>query len=147
MKSDTTEISLNTILVHRPLRHTDKTPSGRIYSRELLEQFINDWMTGGKTMFGTLGQTAYSRQAHVTDLSEVATIVIGMHVDDEGLVIQQQMVDTPSGNILLDLYKKDVTVNVLPRIIGRVDDEGNVYDAKLYGFYFDNGQLPSTDVE
>lgn len=144
-----TEIDINTILVHRPLRHTEKTPSGRTYHRSTLEAFVTDWKNSGKTIFGTLGErTVDLSQAHVTDLSKVATIIVDMYVDDEGLVVQQKMVDTPAGQKLLELLRNGVKISVLPRIIGRLDENQNVYDAKFYGVVIaDEGTNPASVIE
>lgn len=143
MDNNLSKIDINTVLVHRPLRHTEKMPSGRTYSRELLEQFVKDWSDGENTMFGTFNRAGERNEVYRIDLDRVATIIIDMYVDDEGLVVHQQLVDTPCGNLLLELMRNDLGFAVYPKVMGKVDADGNIYDAKLYGVYIDDESTPT----
>lgn len=111
------------IIVSRLLRHSEANADGITYSKEALEYIAS--MQKGKMILGVLGDELPG----YLDLTKVATKVVNMHVDDEGLVVEQEVLDTEYGNALANLLNDSAVVNLIkftPLVVGTCDKDSTV---------------------
>lgn len=122
------------IFVSRPLRIGKSENYGVTYPRETIEAMVSKWESDGKpALFGVIDQSPESIQSGTIDLDKIATQIVAMSVDDEGLVIEQEVLDTPKGQELenflqvLDDEPTLVGMKLTPYMAGTVgpkDSEG-----------------------
>lgn len=53
-------------------------------------------------------------QLSMLDLESIATKVINMDTDEEGLVVYQEIMDTPAGNLLKEAISSNSTLKISP---------------------------------
>jgi hypothetical protein len=99
------------IFVSRVLRIGKSSLSQVTYTREALEELVENWKKKDSVTFGTLEESSDNMYSKYVDLEKVASKVVHMEVDDEGLVVHQEILDTPCGENLKQ---------ILPE--GRVED-------------------------
>ena len=88
--------------------HIGMSPFTNIeYTKENLEQIVEKWKASEKALFGTT-QNSFE---HGLDLSEISTKIVDMYVDDEGLVVVQEILATPMGNVVKELINLDPPVS------------------------------------
>ena len=89
------------ITVHRILHHSTPNINGRIYPKEVMEDMVNRWnekKASGNATFVYLGTEQ--------TLDKAAGVVDDMWVDDEGLVIANIVMNTKSGDAILEMFEK-----------------------------------------
>lgn len=136
------------IIVSRPLRHSEVTPSGNYYPREVLEKMVQEWKAKNTPMFGT--EDSGDNPPNMVDLTKVVTVVEDMYVDDEGLVVHQRILNTPKGGVMLTLLNSiensAVDAVIAPRL-SIVKEGAIVLKAVLYGFEFSKWNLVALPVK
>ncbi len=136
------------IFVSRPLRIGKSETSGIHYSREAIEAMVSEWEAEGKPdIFGLLGQNIEHTRRGFIDLECVATKIIDLSVDDEGLVVHQKVIDTPKGEELqkflrlMDDEPELIKMKVTPHMTGtthkRSDGDFDVTYVKIRAFLFE----------
>lgn len=92
------------ILVSRMLYKNPDSPEVKSYSHETLLQMIECFTNSSDPIFGMYGISHSEYIQHpMLHLDSIATKVIELDVDDEGLVVYQEILDTPEGNRLLNV--------------------------------------------
>lgn len=111
------------IFVSRVLRIGTSTITGIHYSKEALQSMVDVWVarnhTANNELFGTVGSMP---DDGYIDLTHVATRVVNMYVDDEGLVVEQEVLDTPMGKCLTELLDNETPLQVIPSVYGTIKD-------------------------
>lgn len=136
------------IFVSRPLRIGKSDTYGIYYLRETIEAMIAEWESNGKPpIYGLLGQSVESIREGIIDTDCVATQVVSMSVDDEGLVVEQEVLDVPKGYELqnyLQLMDDEPTLigmKVSPYMTGRQkqrpDGDYDIIYMKMRAFLFE----------
>ena len=92
--TDTTRIVVSRIL------NIGRSPSGVHYKKAELQKLADSINANERGVFATFNQT---KNEDYTDLSLVAAIINKAYVDDTGLIIEQRILDTPSGQKLTEV--------------------------------------------
>lgn len=87
------------------------------YTHDELQQVVDAWHTNtgnNHETFALLGDSVFrpDRVAEAVRLSEVATVVTNMYVDDEGIVVVQGFTDTPHGRLLKTLLEEEAPMSL-----------------------------------
>ena len=136
------------IFVSRPLRIGKSDTYGIYYPRETLEAMVAEWESEGKPpIFGLLGQSIESIRQGIIDIECVATQVVAMSVDDEGLVVHQEVLDVAKGYELqnylqvMDDEPTLIGMKVSPYMTGkqnkRPDGDYDITELKIRAFLFE----------
>lgn len=136
------------IFVSRPLRIGKSESYGIYYPRETMEAMVAEWESEGKPpIYGLLGQSVDTIRQGIIDTECIATQIVGLSVDDEGLVVQQEVLETPKGEELqnfLQLMDDEPTLvgmKVSPFMTGkqrkRPDGDYDIIYMKLRAFLFE----------
>lgn len=136
------------IFVSRPLRIGKSDTYGIYYPRETLEAMVAEWESNGKPpIFGLLGQSIDATHQGIIDIECVATQVVGMKVDDEGLVVQQEILKVGKGYDLqnylqvMDDEPTLIGMKVSPYMTGkqnkRPDGDYDITDLRIHAFLFE----------
>ncbi|QDJ96531.1 hypothetical protein Xoosp13_345 [Xanthomonas phage Xoo-sp13] len=125
------------IFVSRLIRYGVSPVTGVNYTREELERMIARWKDteNERPIFGTLNTVTPKEidvnEPFVVNLDEVATKIIDMYLDDEGLIVHQEILDTVSGNKVLGAIELEEeypeliggTLTVNPNIAGSLTED------------------------
>lgn len=113
----------------------EPTQNGRIYSKEALESAVEQFNKASKrdTCFVVKDQPSDSRIL----LTNVAGKIHNTELRDGQLVAQVELLDTPAGQSIQDMFFND-DVSIAPIAFGRVNDFGHVVaeDLRVLGFSF-----------
>lgn len=118
------------IFVSRVLRIGKSSLSGITYTREALEALVEHWKQKDTPTFGTLEESSDNMYSKYVDLEKVASKVVHMEVDEEGLVVHQEILDTPNGTLLkefipegsVDEVEEVLKLRISPIMDGVVDE-------------------------
>lgn len=127
------------IIVSRLLRISPPHADGIIYTKESLESIVASWHDNKDTpVLGFIGDSTPGYM----DLADVATKVVNMYVDDEGLIVEQEVLQTPKGDSFkefLNVLENDPTISAIkfvPYVYSTYDKIGDravvVSPAKLH---------------
>ena len=131
-------------IANRLIRYGRSSISGVTYTREALEKMVAEWNASKKNVtLGYIPDSTTPRQ--YLDLSRAATKVTDMWLDDEGLVVEQEILDTPMGNIMRALVDasleetvpQDRLFSLSANIVGSLDNGYNGTDLKFRGVFID----------
>lgn len=136
------------IFVSRPLRIGKSETYGIYYPRETLEAMVFEWECNGKPpIYGLLGQSIETIHQGIIDVECVATHIVGMSVDDEGLVVQQEILEVAKGYELQNyLHIMDdeptlIGMKISPYMTGtqkkRHDGDYDIIYMKIRAFLFE----------
>lgn len=105
--------------------------NGRIYPKEELQKAIDKYQEkiDSNRSFGTLGISDYG----VMDLEKVSHRVTKLYIEDENVIANVEILDTPCGYKYLDMIDGFKLVSVGH---GKLNDEHKISDYEMHGTYF-----------
>jgi hypothetical protein len=98
---------------------------GRNYDRKELEQQIID-----ATFYGQLDRP----EGIHTDLDKISHMVSNIRFEEDVLVGDVKVLDTPAGLILQTMLDRGVKLDLSIRATGYIDRNNNAKDIKIFGF-------------
>ena len=123
-------ISRNTPLVVTGViqRAEAKNQNGRIYPKEILEREIEKYIEGPVRESRALGELDHP-ESSVINLQNVSHNITKVYWDGDDVMGEVEILSTPAGNILKELFRNGITVGISSRGMGSVKDnmsEGTV---------------------
>ena len=120
------------IFVSRLIRFGVSPVSGILYSRDILENMLHKWTITKDTIptFGIFNDG--SHMSEYLELDKICSKIVKMELDDEGLVVYQEILETPNGNVLKNLLELDskaasdggeMMIQVSPNMMGIVENK------------------------
>ena len=122
-------------------RAEDKNQNGRIYPREILEREADKYTTEFIKQRRAMGELDHP-ESSVVNLQNVSHNVKEMHWEGDNLLGTVEVLGTPSGNILKELFKSGIKLGISSRGMGSVEtvNEGDAQqvqdDFELIAFDF-----------
>ncbi len=109
------------LIVHGVLQRAEaKNQNGRVYPREILERESKKYTQEFVTQKRALGELDHP-DSSVVNLSNVSHNVSEMHWEGQNLVGTVEVLGTPSGNILKELFKAGIKLGISSRGMGSVE--------------------------
>ena len=123
-------ISRNTPLVVTGViqRAEAKNQNGRIYPKEILEREIEKYIEGPVRESRALGELDHP-ESSVINLQNVSHNITKVYWNGDDVMGEVEILSTPAGNILKELFRNGITVGISSRGMGSVKDnmsEGTV---------------------
>ena len=123
-------ISRNTPLIVKGViqRAEAKNQNGRIYPKEILEREIEKYIEGPVKESRALGKLDHP-ESSVINLQNVSHNITKVYWDGDDVMGEVEILSTPAGNILKELFRNGITVGISSRGMGSVKDnmsEGTV---------------------
>ena len=100
-------------------RANAKNQNGRIYPREILEREAQKYLDNFIKERRALGELDHP-DSQVVNLQNVSHNIIEMHWDNDDLIGTVEVLTTPSGNILKELFKSGIKLGISSRGMGSV---------------------------
>jgi hypothetical protein len=101
-----------------------KNQNGRIYPREILEREINKYSEGPIKERRALGELDHP-ESSVINLQNVSHNVTKVRMVGDDVYGEVEILSTPAGNILKELFRNGITVGISSRGMGSVQENGN----------------------
>ena len=109
------------LIVHGVLQRAEaKNQNGRVYPREILERESKKYTQEFVSQKRALGELDHP-DSSVVNLSNVSHNVSEMHREGQNLVGTVEVLGTPSGNILKELFKAGIKLGISSRGMGSVE--------------------------
>ena len=109
------------LIVHGVLQRAEaKNQNGRVYPREILERESKKYTQEFVTQKRALGELDHP-DSSVVNLSNVSHNVSEMHWEGQNLVGTVEVLGTPSGNILKELFKAGIKLGISSCGMGSVE--------------------------
>ena len=109
------------LIVHGVLQRAEaKNQNGRVYPREILERESKKYSQEFVSQKRALGELGHP-DSSVVNLSNVSHNVSEMHWEGQNLVGTVEVLGTPSGNILKELFKAGIKLGISSRGMGSVE--------------------------
>jgi hypothetical protein len=105
-----------------------KNQNGRIYPKEILEREIQNYMEGPIRESRALGELDHP-ESSVINLQNVSHNIKKVWWEGDDVMGEVEVLSTPAGNILKELFRNGITVGISSRGMGSVKDnvtEGTV---------------------
>ena len=105
-----------------------KNQNGRIYPKEILEREIEKYIEGPVRESRALGELDHP-ESSVINLQNVSHNITKVYWDGDDVMGEVEILSTPAGNILKELFRNGITVGISSRGMGSVKDnmsEGTV---------------------
>ena len=123
-------ISRNTPLIVKGViqRAEAKNQNGRIYPKEILEREIENYINGPVKERRALGELDHP-ESSVINLQNASHNITKVYWNGDDVMGEVEILSTPSGNILKELFRNGITVGISSRGMGSVKDnmsEGTV---------------------
>lgn len=138
-------------IANRLLRYGRSDITGVTYTRDELAKMVIAWEGNDNPVFGTFPDP--SVPLSYTDISKIATKVTNMWLDDEGLVVEQEVLDTPDGRLFQMLIDESVDENKLveeglmftlsANVVGTLDNGYNATELKFKGVFIRGPNNPA----
>ena len=106
------------------LRAEAKNQNGRIYPREILEREIKKYAEGPIKERRALGELDHP-ESSVINLQNVSHNVTKVKMVGDDVYGEVEILSTPAGNILKELFRNGITVGISSRGMGSVQESGN----------------------
>ena len=121
-----TSIKVNKSLVVKGViqRAEAKNQNGRIYPREILEREIKKYAEGPIKERRALGELDHP-ESSVINLQNVSHNVTKVKMVGDDVYGEVEILSTPAGNILKELFRNGITVGISSRGMGSVQENGN----------------------
>ena len=126
-------------------RAESKNQNGRVYPREVLMTEVSKYLENQVSERRALGELDHP-DSSVVNLNNASHNVIEMHWDGDDLLGTVEVLSTPAGNILKELFKSGIKLGISSRGLGSVEpmresegDDGTVEvqpDFELIAFDF-----------
>jgi len=101
-----------------------KNQNGRIYPKEILQREINKYIEGPVRERRALGELDHP-ESSVINLQNVSHNVIKVKMVGDDVYGEVEILSTPAGNILKELFRNGITVGISSRGMGSVQESGN----------------------
>ena len=101
-------------------RAESKNQNGRVYPREVLLKEVGKYLENQVTERRALGELAHP-ESSVVNLNNASHNVIEMHWDGDDLLGTVEVLSTPAGNILKELFKSGIKLGISSRGLGSVE--------------------------
>ena len=101
-----------------------KNQNGRVYPKEILEREINKYIDGPVRERRALGELDHP-ESSVINLQNVSHNVIKVKMVGDDVYGEVEILSTPAGNILKELFRNGITVGISSRGMGSVQENGN----------------------
>ena len=101
-------------------RAESKNQNGRVYPREVLLKEVSKYLDEQVTERRALGELDHP-DSSVVNLNNASHNVIEMHWDGDDLLGTVEVLSTPSGNILKELFKSGIKLGISSRGLGSVE--------------------------
>lgn len=100
-------------------RANSKNQNGRVYPRDILEREVKRYISTEIAQKRALGELDHP-DSSVVNLRNVSHNILGCEWDGDDLVGKVEILGTPSGNILKELFSAGVTLGISSRGLGSV---------------------------
>ena len=101
-----------------------KNQNGRVYPKEILEREIQKYIEGPVKERRALGELDHP-ESSVINLQNVSHNVIKVKMVGDDVYGEVEILSTPAGNILKELFRNGITVGISSRGMGSVQESGN----------------------
>ena len=101
-------------------RAESKNQNGRVYPREILLKEVAKYLENQVTERRALGELDHP-ESSVVNLNNASHNIIEMHWDGDDLMGTVEVLSTPSGNILKELFKSGIKLVISSRGLGSVE--------------------------
>ena len=101
-------------------RAESKNQNGRVYPREVLLKEVYKYLDEQVAERRALGELDHP-ESSVVNLNNASHNVIEMHWDGDDLLGTVEVLSTPSGNILKELFKSGIKLGISSRGLGSVE--------------------------
>ena len=101
-------------------RAESKNQNGRVYPREVLLKEVAKYLENQVTERRALGELDHPESA-VVNLNNASHNIIEMHWDGDDLLGTVEVLSTPAGNILKELFKSGIKLGISSRGLGSVE--------------------------
>ena len=109
------------LIVHGVLQRAEaKNQNGRVYPREILERESSKYTKEFVSQKRAMGELDHP-ESSVVNLQNVSHNVTEMHWEGQNLVGTVEVLGTPSGNILKELFKAGIKLGISSRGMGSVE--------------------------
>ena len=102
-------------------RAAAKNQNGRIYPREILEREIENYINGPVKERRALGELDHP-ESSVINLQNASHNITKVYWNGDDVMGEVEILSTPSGNILKELFRNGITVGISSRGMGSVKD-------------------------
>jgi len=106
-----------------------KNQNGRVYPKETLMREAKKYQKVQIAERRALGELDHP-DSSVVNLNNVSHNVLEMHFEDNDLVGTVEVLGTPAGNILKELFKSGIKLGISSRGLGSVEEIHEVYDSE-----------------
>ena len=101
-------------------RAESKNQNGRVYPREVLLKEVAKYLENQVTERRALGELDHP-ESSVVNLNNASHNVIEMHWDGDDLLGTVEVLSTPAGNILKELFRTGIKLGISSRGLGSVE--------------------------
>ena len=101
-----------------------KNQNGRIYPKEILEREIENYIQGPVRESRALGELDHP-ESSVINLQNVSHNITKVYWNGDDVMGEVEILGTPAGNILKELFRNGITVGISSRGMGSVKDNVN----------------------
>ena len=101
-------------------RAESKNQNGRIYPREVLLREVGKYLDTNVQERRALGELDHP-ESSVVNLNNASHNVVEMHWDGDDLLGTVEVLSTPAGNILKELFKSGIKLGISSRGLGSVE--------------------------
>ena len=101
-------------------RAESKNQNGRIYPREVLLKEVAKYLENQVTERRALGELDHP-ESSVVNLNNASHNIVEMHWDGDDLMGTVEVLSTPAGNILKELFKSGIKLGISSRGLGSVE--------------------------
>ncbi len=101
-------------------RAESKNQNGRVYPREVLMTEVSKYLENQVSERRALGELDHP-DSSVVNLNNASHNVIEMHWDGDDILGTVEVLSTPSGNILKELFKSGIKLGISSRGLGSVE--------------------------
>ena len=98
-----------------------KNQNGRIYPREILEREIENYINGPVKERRALGELDHP-ESSVINLQNASHNITKVYWNGDDVMGEVEVLSTPSGNILKELFRNGITVGISSRGMGSVKE-------------------------
>ena len=101
-------------------RAESKNQNGRIYPREVLLREVGKYLDTNVSERRALGELDHP-ESSVVNLNNASHNIVEMHWDGDDLMGTVEVLSTPAGNILKELFKSGIKLGISSRGLGSVE--------------------------